>query len=110
MSKTYKSDIMRAVHEGVSDLHESGVVDEATLRRFDRRCLVPDAPLSGEEIAAIRARERLSQAAFARALGVSLNTLGQWERNERRATGAALRLLSLAAAHGVDYVQVRPGA
>ncbi len=105
MSETYKSDILRVVHEGVTDLYDSGLVDATTMRRFDARCLTPTEPMSGEEIALLRARERVSQSVFARTLGVSLNTVGQWERGERKATGAALKLLSLAKAHGLDYVR-----
>jgi len=105
MSKVYKSDMMRALHEGVSDLFDSGLVDKATMRRFDERCLTPAEPMSGADIAALRERERVSQTVFARILGVSLNTVGQWERGERKATGAALKLLSLAKAHGLDHVR-----
>jgi putative transcriptional regulator len=105
MSKTYKSDMMRVLHEGMADLYESGLVDKATMRRFDARCLTPTEPMTGEEIAALRERERVSQSVFARTLGVSLNTVSQWERGERKATGAALKLLSLAKAHGLDYVR-----
>ena len=75
------------------------------MRRFDARCLTPTPPMSGVEIAALRDRERVGQSVFARTLGVSLNTVGQWERGERKATGAALKLLSLAKAHGLDYVR-----
>ena len=105
MIKTYKNDMMRAVHEGVAEMYEGGMVDEATMRRFDERCLTPAPPMSGAEIATLRAKEGLSQRSFARALGVSLNTVGQWERGERKASGAALKLLSLAKAHGLDYVR-----
>lgn len=105
MRKTYKNDMMRVLHEGVADLHESGLVDKATMRRFDERCLTPALPMSAEEIASLRKRERVSQAVFARVLGVSLNTVGQWERGERKAMGAALKLLSLAKTHGLDHVR-----
>lgn len=105
MSETYKSDILQSVHEGIADLYESGLIDRTTMRRFDARCLTPADPMTGEEIAALRARERVSQSVFARILGVSMNTVGQWERGERKATGAALKLLSLAKAHGLDYVR-----
>lgn len=105
MTKTYKSEVMQALHEGISDLYESNLVDKATMRRFDERCLTATQPMSGEDIAALRMRERVSQTVFARTLGVSLNTVSQWERGERKASGAALKLLSLAKAHGLDYVR-----
>ena len=105
MNKSYKNDMMRALHEGVSDLFESNLIDKATMRRFDVRCLTASEPMSGTEITALREREHVSQAVFARTLGVSLNTVSQWERGERKATGAALKLLSLAKTHGLDYVR-----
>ncbi len=105
MDKSYKNDMMRALHEGVTDLYESNLVDKATMRRFDERCLTPTEPMTGEDIAALRERERVSQTVFARTLGVSLNTVSQWERGERKANGAALKLLSLARTHGLDYVR-----
>lgn len=105
MVKVYKSDIMRVAHEGITDLYELGHVDKATMRRFDKRCLTPLPSMTGEEIVALREREQVSQTVFAYMLGVSLNTVGQWERGERRATGAALKLLSLAKAHGLDHVR-----
>ena len=36
----YKSAILAAVHEGVSDLYESGLVDVTTMRHFDASCLL----------------------------------------------------------------------
>jgi putative transcriptional regulator len=105
MSEVYKSGPMQALHEGIADLHEAGLVDKATMRRFDERCLTPTQPMTGEEIVALRQREKVSQSVFARILGVSLNTVGQWERGERKASGAALKLLTLAKTHGLDYVR-----
>lgn len=39
MSKTYKSEIMAAVHETATALHEAGVMDKKTMRSFDEACL-----------------------------------------------------------------------
>ena len=39
--KTYKSDIKAAIHEMASDLHEVGMLDKQTKRRFDESCLTP---------------------------------------------------------------------
>ena len=102
---TYKNDLMRSLHEGVTDLFESNLVDKTTMRRFDEKCLTPTPEMSAEDVAALRTRERVSQAVLARTLGVSLNTVSQWERGERKASGAALKLLSLVKSHGLDYVR-----
>ncbi|ASM78585.1 XRE family transcriptional regulator [Vitreoscilla filiformis] len=49
------------------------------------------------ELMAARASSGLSQAAFAQALGVSRRTLENWEQGRVQPTGAARRLLQLAA-------------
>ena len=39
MGKTYRSDALGAIHETASDLHEAGLMDKQTLRKFDALCL-----------------------------------------------------------------------
>ena len=48
-------------------------------------------------VSAIRERTGLSQAEFARLLGVSLRTLQEWEQGRRAPSGAARTLLLIAA-------------
>jgi putative transcriptional regulator len=48
-------------------------------------------------IAAIREKTRLSQAQFAKLLGVSVRTLQDWEQGRRAPSGAARTLLLIAA-------------
>jgi len=49
----------------------------------------------GGDVAAIRKRTGLSQAAFARQIGVSVATLRNWEQGRRRPDGPARVLLAL---------------
>lgn len=49
------------------------------------------------DVAAIRARTGLSQAAFARSIGVAKGTLLNWEQGRRRPTGPAQVLLAMIA-------------
>jgi putative transcriptional regulator len=51
----------------------------------------------GEDVAAIRKRTGLSQAAFARQIGVPVGTLRNWEQGRRRPDGPARVLLALLA-------------
>jgi len=51
------------------------------------------------DVAALRARFKLSQAKFARLLGISVSTLQNWEQKRRRPEGPAKVLLRVAAAH-----------
>lgn len=53
---------------------------------------VPDV-----DVAAIRARTGLSQAQFARSIGVAKGTLLNWEHGRRRPTGPAQVLLAMIA-------------
>jgi DNA-binding transcriptional regulator YiaG len=50
MAKNYKSDILRSVHLAASDLADVGVVDETTMREFDRQCLTKPTELSARNI------------------------------------------------------------
>jgi putative transcriptional regulator len=51
------------------------------------------------DVAALRARFRLSQAKFAALLGISIDTLQNWEQHRRQPDGPAKVLLRVAAAH-----------
>jgi putative transcriptional regulator len=56
----------------------------------------PPPPMGAKEVLAVRARLRVSQAAFARILNVSPRTVQAWEASARRPSDAALKLLSVA--------------
>jgi len=56
-------------------------------------------PASRLTVAAARAGTGLSQSDFAKALGVSVRTLQDWEQGRRAPSGAARTLLSIAARH-----------
>jgi putative transcriptional regulator len=104
MTKTYRSDALAAIHEAASDLHEAGVLDKRTLRSFDELCLAPVRTMTPADIRALRARERVSQAVFARYLNVTTGLISQWERGEKHPAGASLKLLNLVARHGLAAI------
>ncbi len=104
MSRQYRSPIMAAVHETAQDLHDAGLMDKRTLRRFDAACLTPVRPLGPEEIRALREREGASQAVFALYLNVTTGLVSQWERGEKHPQGASLKLLALVARNGLAAV------
>ena len=54
---------------------------------------------SGEDVAALRRFVGLSQSQFARAMGISVHTLRNWEQGRRRPEGPAIGLLRIAARH-----------
>jgi putative transcriptional regulator len=55
--------------------------------------------ISPDSISAVRAKLGLSQMQFARAFGISIDTLQNWEQGRRQPTGAAKVLLRVAAKH-----------
>ena len=103
MRKT-KSPILDAVHETAKGLQRAGVMDQVTLREFDRLCLPPVGPLEPEQIKHIRETSRVSQAVFARLLNTSLSTVQKWEIGQKKPTGTALKLLHLVQKRGLEVV------
>ena len=57
-----------------------------------------------EQVIALREREGVSQAVFARYLNVAVKLVGEWERGEKRPSGPSLKLLALVRAKGLDAV------
>jgi putative transcriptional regulator len=104
MSKKYRSEAMAALHELMQDLHDGGVIDKKTMRRFDEACLTPIRPLKPKEIKAIRELERVSQSVFANYLNVTASLVSKWERGEKKPSGPSLKLLSLVEKKGVAVV------
>jgi putative transcriptional regulator len=54
---------------------------------------------SGDDFAALRRFVGLTQADFARAVGISIHTLRNWEQGRRQPEGPAIALLRIAARH-----------
>ncbi len=75
------NDFKRAIKRSVRDRLAKGQID------------------SGEDVAVLRRFIGLSQPDFARALGISVHTLRNWEQGRRRPEGPALALLRIAARH-----------
>lgn len=107
MTKTkvkYRSEIVGVVHEGVRGMHKLGLVDKKTMREFDLRCLTTVEDMTAKDILALREREGVSQAVFARCLNVTTNYISQLERGAKRPRGATLKLLSLIKSKGLEAV------
>jgi putative transcriptional regulator len=104
MTKNYRSDIARSVHLAAEDAYSAGVMDKATMRRFDASCLTKVAPLTPGEILEIRQRERVSQGVFAHFLNVRPKLVSEWERGEKKPSGPSLKLLAIVKAKGLDAI------
>jgi putative transcriptional regulator len=79
-------------------------MEKRTMREFDGLCLTPISPLKPEQIRDIRERENVSQVVFATYLNVSKGIVSQWERGEKRPSGASLKLLSLVEKKGLSAI------
>ncbi|MEQ1605196.1 MAG: DNA-binding transcriptional regulator [Pyrinomonadaceae bacterium] len=102
--KTYKSEAMAAIHETAAGMFNAGVIDKQTMREFDEGCLTPVHEFTPTEIRALREREEVSQTIFARYIGVTKDSVSQWERGEKRPAGPSLKLLSLIERKGLASI------
>lgn len=65
----------------------------------------PPKPRPAKDIVRIRKRLGVSQAVFARVLGVARDTEISWEQGRRKPSGPALRLLEIAERHPEHLVE-----
>ncbi|SFS07804.1 putative transcriptional regulator [Granulicella pectinivorans] len=105
-TKKKASPLGYAILEMAEEQHRFGIMDDATygkitLRHFGNKVLETMQPISGEDIRAVRERENLSQAAFARYLNLTAGYVSQLERGIKRPTGPALALLNVIRRKGI---------
>jgi putative transcriptional regulator len=91
------------------EMRGNGTLDEATYRKITLRDVGKTdaaalAPLSGEEIRALRERAHMSQAVFARHLNLTVGYVSQLERGAKRPTGSALALLDVIRRKGIEAI------
>jgi putative transcriptional regulator len=67
--------------------------------RRQRERLIRGDFQEGKDVVALRRFVRMTQVAFADALGISVHTLRNWEQGRRSPEGPALALLRIAARH-----------
>jgi putative transcriptional regulator len=96
--------------EAMTGLHQIGAVSAAelektTIRMLGRAALPKVAAMKPKDIVAVRKRAGVSQAVMAGYLNVAVNTVSQWERGERRPTGAALKLLHMVKRDGIELLR-----
>jgi putative transcriptional regulator len=87
MKKTAFNELLQGVREAGSYLRGN----RKAAARIDR--------ISPDSIAAVRGKLGFSQTQFAHAIGISLDTLQNWEQGRRQPTGPAKVLLKVAAKH-----------
>lgn len=96
--------LTEVLYETVKDFHEIGLVDNITMREFDKLYLATIKPLKPKEIKKLRLREKISQPVFAHLLNVSPSTVKHWEIGDKQPCGAALKLLNIVANKGLAAI------
>jgi putative transcriptional regulator len=103
-NKRYRSAASAAIHGMMEDMHDAGVIDKQTMRKFDDSCLTPIVTFTAAKIKALRKREGVSQKVLALHLNMSKDSISQWERGEKHPAGASAKLLSLIDSKGLSSI------
>jgi putative transcriptional regulator len=105
MSKLkYKNDLRESIHESMSGLYRTGVINKATMREFDEACLSVTPAFAPKDIQRLRKANHVSQPVFARYLNTSESTVEKWETGAKRPSGMALKLLAIVQKHGLQML------
>lgn len=99
-----KSKILESIYESAKGMHEIGVMDALTMRKFESLCKNPVHELSPQEIKQIRLKAKVSQPVFAWYLNVKPTTVKKWETGENSPSGPALKLLNVVERRGLEYL------
>ncbi len=96
--------MLAAIHESMSGLHDSGLIDKETMRGFDESCLPKVKVLQANEIKVLRTQAGVSQAVFAQYLNTTKSTVSQWEQGLKHPNGIAQKLLNIVADKGLKVL------
>jgi putative transcriptional regulator len=94
MKKEFFEELLESVKQAKAI--EKGKLKPARTFKFD----------SKNNVAKIRGKLRLSQSQFAAVLGISQDTLQNWEQGRRKPSGPAKVLLKIAARHPKVFLEV----
>lgn len=102
---------MRAeIVEATRALHRIGVVSAGeleitTLKLLGKNAAPKVEAMKPAEIVKVRQEAKVSQAVLAALMNVAVSTVSQWERGERRPSGAALKLLHVVKRSGIGALR-----
>lgn len=107
--KSKPSRLRAEINELAAAMHANGTLDSAafekiTLRNVNRNEAVAPAPMTGEDIRALREQAHMSQAVLAKLLQVTTGHVSKLERGAVRPTGPALVLLDVIRRKGVEAI------
>lgn len=94
--------------ELANEMRANDTLDEADFRKITLRefadAAPTSAPLTADDIKALREGAHMSQAVFAKYLNLTAGHLSQMERGLKRPTGPALALLNVIRRKGIEVV------
>ena len=90
--------------EGMQALKRIGVVNGATMRKFEKDLLGEPPKYRPKKILELREKYNLSQAVFAALLNVSVSTVQKWEQGQKQPSTIANRLLQVVEEHGIGVL------
>jgi putative transcriptional regulator len=101
--------LTEAIIEIAEGQYSIGIMDEATFRQIlvchlGERANHLAAPITPEEIRALRERASLSQSALAQVLNLSVGYLSQLERGVKQPKGPSLALLNIVRHKGIQAI------
>ncbi len=99
-----RKSVLKVVHETARGLRDAGLMDTKTMREFDVLCLPQIKVYTPRQIKRLREHNKASQAVFAAYLNISVSTMQQWERGEKKPNGPSLKLLNLVAEKGIEVL------
>jgi putative transcriptional regulator len=109
-TKTEKSSrLMSEMLDLADEMHNNGTMDDASYRKITMRDIrkaeaATLAPLTGEEIRALREQSNMSQSVFAKYLNLTVGYVSQLERGAKHPTGPALALLNVIRRKGIEAI------
>ncbi|MDF1897232.1 MULTISPECIES: helix-turn-helix domain-containing protein [Rahnella] len=87
-----------------------GVVQDGTVNAINAAVAARNIPairvMTGSQIREVRVRYNLSQAALAITLGMSVESVSKWERDESKPNNAALRIINIIDSKGPEVFMV----
>lgn len=98
------SDLLKALHEDITALHDAGAIDEITMRNFDVLCLTDVPEYTAERIKKVREENHISQSVLAAYLCVTVKAVQRWEQGTSRPSGSTAKLLALAEKNGLSAI------
>ena len=97
-----RKSIAASITETVRDLHNSGLVDDITMRNIENLCVPEVQEYTPENIISIRKKFKLSQAALASLFNISPSTVQKWEQGNKKPAGASKKLLDIMERKGLS--------